>query len=125
VLGLATIVLLATAVIAALMAGVFMWLGARIASVRNATFGRSVVAAIVVSLVMWLVTLASSVMPVMGGIAGLALGLILGIFVIQGIFGTTFGRALLVWVFNVVAQVSVVVLTLLVSGQGVPELGGG
>jgi hypothetical protein len=102
--GLGILSILVTVVIAVVIAGFFMWLGAKVAGVRNATFGRAVMAAIGASFIMWIVWVIFSLIPVIGPIVGFFLGLLFAILVIQAAFQTSFGKAILVWIFNIIAQ---------------------
>ena len=88
-------------------------LAAKMAGVENATFGKAAVAGFVASLVTWLCSLVFSIVPVVGTILGAIFGILLSIFVIKGVFSTTFGKALLVWIFHVVAQVVAIVVAVL------------
>ena len=99
------LVLIITAVIAVLVASFFMWLGAKIAGVERSTYGRSMVAAIAAAFVTWLVSWVGTQIPSMPRVIGFVVGLILTLIVIQAAYSTRFGKALLVWIFNIIAQV--------------------
>ena len=94
-----------TALIAVLVASFFMWLGAKIAGVERSTYGRSMVAAIAAAFVTWLVSWVGTQIPSMPRVIGFVVGLVLTLIVIQAAYSTRFGKALLVWIFNVIAQV--------------------
>jgi hypothetical protein len=104
------------AIIAAVIGGLFMWVGANLANVRRANFSRSIIAAVLAALVTWVVTAIFSCLPVFGNVIGFFLGIIFSIFVIQGIFGIRFGKALIVWLFYVIAQFVAVLLVGFVFG---------
>src|SRR3990172_984430 len=95
------LLLLATLVTA--IAGLFMWIGARLACVPSATFGRAIVAAVGSVFVSFLVAIVSGVIIPAGLILGYILGVIAAIFVIKEVFDTTFGKAFLVWIFHILA----------------------
>ncbi|MDP6438878.1 MAG: hypothetical protein QGH74_04510 [Candidatus Brocadiia bacterium] len=109
-------ILVGLVILSALIGGMFMWVGAKMAGVRNATFGKSVVAAVAVAVITWLIAGVCSILPVIGTIFGFVLGLIFAVFVIQGVYGTSFARALVVWIFNVIAQVLALVIALVTFG---------
>ncbi len=99
------------------VAGLFMWLGAKIAGVKQAEFGRAVVAAIASWVVTGVCYGLAPVLPVVGvGLATVG-AILLSVVVIKAAFDTTLGKALLVWIFNLIVQVVVVLLT------GLPLLG--
>jgi hypothetical protein len=104
------------AIIAAVIGGFFMWIGAKLAGVRGATFGKSIVAAVLAALVTWVVTAIFSYLPVFGNVIGFFLGIVFSVFVIQGVFKVRFTKALIVWLFYIVAQVVAVLLVGLAFG---------
>ena len=101
-----------------LLSSLFMFIGARMAGVEKATFGRAMGAALVSSVVTWLFALLFSVVPGVGTVLGFLVGLLFALFVIMAVFATTFGRAFLTWIFNVLAQAAAVVLAIAVVGGG-------
>ena len=86
-----------------LIGGLFMWLAAKLVRVENASFVRALLAAIGSSFVSVLAAFLFNLLPVFGNLFGFIIGLICSILVIKGIFGTNFGKALLVWIFNLIA----------------------
>lgn len=78
------------------IAGLFMWIGAKIARIEGATFGRSMWAAVAAGLASSIVTLLLGILGVPG--VGAFLGILVDILVIKAIFQTTFLRALFCWV---------------------------
>ena len=105
------------AVIAIIVDSVFLHVGAKIAGIRRATFGRAVKASIACSLSTLLLALIFSWVPVGGTAVGFLIGLGLTIVVLQASYSTGFGKAFLLWIFNVVAQIIAVVAgTFLLTG---------
>jgi hypothetical protein len=104
------------AIIAAVIGGFFMWIGAKLANVRRANFGRSIIAAVLAALVTWVVTAIFSYLPVFGNLIGFFLGIVFSIFVIQSVFRIRFGKALIVWLFYIIAQFIAVLLVSFVFG---------
>ena len=105
---------------AVVLGGFFMWIAAKIARVKRSSFGRAILAALGTSLVLFIVTIITSFIPILGNAAGFIVDLILQIFVIKGAFDTSTGKAVLVWVFNIVASI---VAVLLASAIGFGTLG--
>jgi hypothetical protein len=104
-------------VLAVLFGGLMMWIAAKIAGVRKATFGRAVVAAIGCAAVSFLLGAGFHFIPIFGDLVGFFIGLVLSILVIKGAFDTTTGKALLVWIFEIIAAfVAIVIGTMLAAG---------
>ena len=104
-------------VLAVLFGGFMMWVAAKIAGVKKATFGRAVVAAIGSTAAWSLIGILFHFIPLFGDLVGLVIGLILAILVIRGAFETSTGKALLVWIFEIIATVVAIVIgTMLAAG---------
>jgi hypothetical protein len=92
-------------IITTIIAAFFMWIGAKLAKVEKATFGKAILAALAAAAITWVLFLLFNFIPVVGPMLGLIIGLILTIFAIKAIFSTTFGKAALVWLFNIIAVI--------------------
>jgi hypothetical protein len=104
-------------VLAVIIGGFFMWIAAKIVRVEKSTFGRAVIAAIGASAVSFLLAVVFHFIPLIGNALGFIIGLFLTIFVIKGAFETSTGKAILVWIFNIVATVvAVLVASVIVAG---------
>jgi hypothetical protein len=99
-----------------LLAGLLMWIGARMAGLRYVTVRRAVFAAIAASLVTWICLELFSNVLVAGISVGVLLGLVLSWFTIKEVLNTSMSRALLVWVFDVFAHLVAGVLGLTAGG---------
>lgn len=108
--------LLGLILLAVLLTGAFMYVGAKLAMVEKATFGRAVLAAIGSSLADWTLTAALSPLPVVGSCVGFLIGLAASLVVIKLVFDTSMGRAFLVWVFHLFAQVVALFIAVAVFG---------
>lgn len=104
------LVVLGVFAIAALISTFFIWVGAKIAGIKNVGFGNSLLAAIGAAFVTWLISWLFAAATGIWVIIGFIIGLILSIFVIQGAFKTTFGKALLAWIFHVIAEIIAVMI---------------
>lgn len=111
-LGLSAI--LGILILGVIIAGFFMWVGAKLAGVENSTFGKSILAAIASSFIMWIITAIMSIIPIIGTIIGFIVGLIFALLAIKGVYSTSTGKALLVWIFNIIAQGVAVVVGILI-----------
>jgi len=83
--------------------GLFMWIAAKIARVERSSFPRAMAAAVATAFVEVFVAFLFNLLPVFGGFFGFIVGLLAAILVIKAVFGTSFGKALLVWIFNIAA----------------------
>jgi general secretion pathway protein G len=102
------------------IAGFFMWIGAKIARIEGATFGRSMGAAVAAAFASSLATLVLALFGLPG--VGAFVGILVDILVIQSIYKTTFFKALICWLgylvsFFIAAFISV---ALLASGGARP-----
>jgi len=107
-------------VFSVILGGFFMWIAAKISGVRHATFGRAMLAAVGTSIVSFFFTFVFHFVPIFGNMIGFVIGLLLTILVIKGAFDTSFAKAVLVWIFNIVA---IVIAVLLASIIGVGTAG--
>jgi hypothetical protein len=112
-IGVVATAILGIAVLALLIATFFMWIGAKMAGVKKATFGRSFIAALASAFLTWFLSLALSFFPPIGPPIGFLIGLVLVVFVIKGAYDTNFGKALLVWVFHLLAEIAAIIIGLL------------
>lgn len=92
------------ALVGAVVASLFIWIGAKIARVAGSTFGRAMVAAVGAGFLNWLSATVLLELEVTSEVAGFLVGLFLTILVVKAAFDTSWGKALLVWVFNIIAQ---------------------
>lgn len=86
-----------------IIGGLLMWAAAKIARVEKASFGRAMAAAVAASFVTVLASFLFKLVPVLGDLFGVIAGLILAILIIKSLFSTSFGKALIVWIFYIVA----------------------
>ncbi|MCX5752898.1 MAG: hypothetical protein NTW97_04530 [Candidatus Krumholzibacteria bacterium] len=86
-----------------IIGGFLMWVAAKIARVEKSSFARAMAAAVAASFIEIFVAFLFNLIPVFGNLFGFILGLVIAILVIKGVFRTSFGKALLVWIFNLAA----------------------
>jgi hypothetical protein len=103
-----------------LLAGVLVWAGAHLVGLKYVSFGRAFITAFAASGVAWLCMTLFSDVSVAGISLGVALGLLLSWFVVKEVINTGPGPALLVWAFDMVAQVVAGLLG--ISGMGLQLL---
>jgi hypothetical protein len=101
-----------------IIGGLLMWVAAKIARVEKSSFARAMAAAIATSFVTVLASSLFKLVPVLGDLFGFIAGLVLAILVIKAVFGTSFGKALVVWIFHLVATgVAVVLATMIMASS--------
>ena len=101
------------AVLEVILSALFLMIGAKVAKIENATFGRSVLASLGAALVTWIIAIVFSILPVIGTVIGFLLGVLLSLFVIKGVFSTTIQKAFLAWVFNILAKIIAIVIAIM------------
>jgi hypothetical protein len=102
-------------VLAVVIGGFFMWIAAKIVRVEKSSFGRAIIAAIGASVVSFLATVVFHFIPLLGDAIGFLIGLLLTVFVIKGAFETGTGKAMLVWIFNIIATVVAVLIASVIA----------
>jgi hypothetical protein len=98
----------------------FLWIGAHIARVSKSTFGRSLLCAFLITVISWFVAGLLSFTGIAGTWVGFVIALLITLFIIKGVYRTGFGRAILVWIFSILAVIVVAVIFVLIL---VPVLG--
>ena len=111
--GVVFLLVVGVVVVATMVSAFFIWLGAKIAGVKNATFMKSFWAALISSVLIW-------VLAAVINAPGWVLGLLVSLVVIKAIFDTSWGKALLTWIFHGIVQfVLLVLVVLILIGMGV------
>lgn len=104
--------------------GIFMWIAAKIARVKKSSFGRAILAAVASSVVSLIVSFIFGILPLIGNGLGFLAGLLFSILIIMWAFDTSFAKALLVWIFNIIAVVIAVAITALLTAGSLMFLPG-
>jgi len=110
--------------VALLIGGLFIFIGAKLARVKDGTYGRSVKAALLTFIFLIIVGIPVALVSALarGGesspILGSALAFVLSILVVKRVFKTTYGKALLVSIIAVVAE-TVAVWAIALAGIGI------
>lgn len=100
------------------LVSIFIWIGAKVAGIKNSGFRKAIVAAIFSSLVIYLFTIICSIFPYIGAILGFFVGLLLVPLIMRRILNSTLRQTFVVWIFNAIAQILALVLgaTLFIGG---------
>ncbi|AIF68618.1 hypothetical protein PAP_00875 [Palaeococcus pacificus DY20341] len=91
---------------------VFLWLGARFAKIEDATFGKAFIATLgglIISAIL------GSIIPIIGGILGLAAYL----WIVKTVFNTDWGKAVIAWLFAIVIAIVLMVIIGIIVGISV------
>lgn len=111
--GMGLLVALGVLFLTIIIGAFFVWLGAKMARVEKATFGRAFLAAIAASLASSLVGWGFSfISGPFWSIVGAVIGLIVVIWVFKLIFDASWGKAFLIWLMQLVA----IFLAILIAG---------
>ncbi|MEA1993761.1 MAG: hypothetical protein U9N35_05120 [Euryarchaeota archaeon] len=117
ILGLALGTALILSVVALILASLFIWFGVKVAGVRKRkrTLGNAVLAVIV------MLVLATFLGGIIGGMGGI-LGILAQVAVIKYVYSTSWGKAIIAWIFMVIAEILVAVIAVVLMGVTITGL---
>ena len=105
-LALVSVLLIPIGIVLGILLGiVFLYLGARGANIEEVTFGKAVIAYFVNCAVGLILGTFLSFIPIIGTIIALLISMVFSIFVIKGVFETTFLKALFAWLITLLLAV--------------------
>lgn len=87
-----------------------LWIGTKLAGIHNASFGKAVAAALISIVVLAIVRAAGSYIPLLKGIIGWVIGILVSVYIIKAVFDTSWGKAFLAWILYIVAVIMAVVI---------------
>jgi hypothetical protein len=118
--------LIAVLILLGTFLGLFlMWYGAGLAGIRRSGFWRSLAAALLASMVAYAAALAALVFgPPVKTLHGLAVGLVVALVVIKAVYLTSFLRALIPWLFFLIAQALTIWIAVRLFVGGLEDLKG-
>ena len=99
-----------------LFSAFFIWIGAKMAFIPKASFGRAIMAAIACGMGSFLLSGMLLFLPSIGPLLGQIIGIILSLFIIKAMFETSFGKAFLAWLFQIFAVIITLVVCLRTFG---------
>ena len=105
-----------------LLAAFFIWIGAKMALIRKSSFGRAILAALACGISSFIFSGILLSVPVIGPVLGQIIGIMLSLFIIKVIFETSFGKAFLAWIFQIVAVIATFVIGFLTFGAALLAL---
>lgn len=119
IIGVYGIVAFGMMIFGAVIGSVFLWIGAKIAGIEEATFGNALRATIGMYAVNFVVAGVLSSIP---GPLAFLIGLTVALYIIQTVFDTTFVKAFVAWILSVVATAVVMVGTILIFIVGIAQI---
>ena len=94
-----------------LLGGFFIYIGAKWAKIKNVTYVKSFLCVIVSIFVQWVFRFYYP------GKVSTIIGVIATLFLIEAIFETSFGKAVLAWILTIVAELIGVIIVFLIFGS--------
>ena len=100
---------------------IFLWVGAKLARIEKASFGRAFTAAIALTVVTFVLNLLFAAATIAtGGTFGVLLSVIVAIWVIKSVFDTNWFQAAIAWFLSIIgAIVAVAIIGALVIGASI------
>ena len=98
--GFALMVIVAGILLYVLIGAVVIHFAAKLAGVKNVSFGKAVKACIATIILSIIIGLVFSILPLIGTILGFLISLFLTLLIFKSIYETGWGRALLIWIMQ-------------------------
>ena len=105
---------IALMVVWVILGGIFMLIGANVAKVEGRSFGKAVLAALLAGIGGTIIGGIIGVIPLIGLFLGFFASIITQIFIIKAIFATETGKAALTWLFSLIAQMIIIIITVII-----------
>ncbi|HHN81833.1 MAG TPA: hypothetical protein ENN11_04350, partial [Methanomicrobia archaeon] len=103
ILGLGLTALLAAVVIFFVVMAFFIWVGAKFAAIKNASFGNAFVSAIGITILTIVLGAVLALLNITsGGLVGPLISVLVTVWVIKSVFDTNWGRAFIAWIFSII-----------------------
>jgi hypothetical protein len=99
VLGIASLV---AAGISFIIGSVLVWLGAVLAGIRNATFGKAMATALLSAIVWWIVPGILHYIPCIGWILGPVLAFFITLAIVMAVFNCPVSQAAVAWILYII-----------------------
>jgi hypothetical protein len=88
----------------------FIWVGMKISGIKNIKFKKILLAAATISFIINIMGLIFSILPILNTLLGFFVGIVLSLFLLKSLFRLAYKEILVVWMFNVMAQIFAVIL---------------
>jgi len=95
-----------------IISAIFIFVGAKVAGVKNADFKKSFFAALIESVIVWVLAIPSNIF-------GFIIGFLISLLILKYIFKTSWGKAGLTWLFNGIAKIILIILLVILVSLGV------
>ncbi|RZN50010.1 hypothetical protein EF808_01585 [archaeon] len=117
ILGLGLAALLAAVVIFFVVMAFFIWIGAKFAAIKNASFGNAFVSAIGITILTIVLGAVLALLNITsGGLVGTLISILVTVWVIKSVFDTNWGRAFIAWIFSIIGAFVVGIIIVVVLG---------
>ena len=87
---------------------IFLAIGAAVAGIEGRSYGKAFVASGVYVLVSWVVGAVLTFLGVGSGLIPFVLGVVINLYIIKSVFSTSWGKAIVAWLIQLVATVIVI-----------------
>ena len=88
----------------------FIWVGAKVIDVEDISLKKSILIAATATLVIYTLTIILSALPFIGTVPCYIIGLVLSLLAVKLILNLSFQQSLVIWVFNLAAQILAVII---------------
>lgn len=117
ILGLGLAALLAAVVIFFVVMAFFIWIGAKFAAIKNASFGNAFVSTIGITILTIVLGAVLTLLNITsGGLVGTLISILVTVWVIKSVFDTNWGRAFIAWIFSIIGAFIVGIIIVVVLG---------
>ncbi|MHC1598333.1 MAG: hypothetical protein ACXQS3_02105 [Candidatus Methanofastidiosia archaeon] len=117
IIGLSIVLFIISIILSFLVLALFIWFGAKVASIKNASYGKAFSAAIAITIFTAILNMIFVALNIVtNGIIGILIGILVAIWVIKSIFSTNWGKAFIAWIFAVVGAILLGIFLIVVLG---------
>ncbi len=117
IIGLSIVLFIIGVIISFLTLALFIWFGAKVASIKNASYGKAFSAAIAITIFITIINIVFMTLNIVSnGIIGVLITILIAIWVIKSIFSTNWGKAFIAWIFSIVGAILAWIFLIFVLG---------
>jgi len=99
---------------------IFIWFGAKVAHIKDASFGKALSSAVAITVLIIIVNfIFASLNIASGGTIGLLVSILFIVWVIKSIFNTGWGKAIIAWIMSIVGVIIATILIAAVLGLSI------
>ncbi len=113
-IGAVIFIIMGLVILSIILGGVFMLIGAGVANVEGRNFGKAIVASLFAGLGGSFAGGIIALIPFIGPFLAFFANIVVQIFIIKAVFATETGKAILTWLFNLIAQIIVLIIATII-----------